>query len=96
MITPEEEHACRKWLRRLIAEKVGPPLPQIQPGMSVYPIGSTTLVLKGILPESIIAKMQASAQTAKGFQWTELDEAELGTVMQAGAARFLPEVTEKL
>lgn len=94
MITPEENQACKDWLQGLLKERLGPPKPPNLLGMTTYPAGSAATVLQSLLPGRLVAKIQALAGSVTGFYWEELDEAELGTIMKAGAAEFLPMVTE--
>ena len=92
---PEEGRACANWLRSLVAEAYGPPLPNKPDGVMAYPTDHIRTVLLNHVSPQLTTKVMDSGRPTGPPHWEELTEADLGTIMKAGAARFLmPVVTE--
>ncbi len=104
MITKEEQEACTKWVETKMAEFHGVPLRTFVnssfefPGL-VYKKWQWNEMFRDCLPEDLAKRIRELILVARSYWevWPLLSVADLGTIMQVGATKFLPEVIhEKL
>ena len=102
MITEEEQQACDLWVKSAMAEFAGKPEFKVPAtnsadgSSSFYDASEWKAMFRATVPTIAERILEAATiSTNLWVIWPQLTEAELGIIMQAGAARFLPLVTEK-
>ena len=95
----QEQLACSEWFRSIMAEGAGQGR-VVTSGNVFQKLGLVNInystqdvrrVLCNHLPEELECRMRTIALVYRGYWWVWscLSDADIGTIMQAGAARFL-------
>ena len=92
----DEQVACTEWLRHIMAEHSGPSNPTTMTYLDMknfqYSANNYRYTLSVYLPSELCEHIESVyGKGNHGYHdvWPILTEAELGTIMQAGADKFL-------